>query len=152
MSAAEMATVENTPGPETDSKPTIEAPTTDSDTSSSSELSFAPAEPEQDELSSSEEEKDEKDEKDEKEGEENEEEKEEETESDEETDTDSESELLGAAVGAQKPEDFINMYYRIPNRDSSLTLCHAAFLFLMVVFYAWVAAYQVEQFKQCCRC
>jgi hypothetical protein len=65
--------------------------------------------------------------------------------------TDDDDEELSEAVGAQRPETFIHYYYP-RQKDYPLTLFQMGTVFLAVIVYAWVVAFQLEQFRRTCRC
>lgn len=123
----------------TETKADVET-TSDVETSSSeSELSTEEASPTETESEETE-------------GEETEEEEVEEVEEDgeEEEVEEEDKELLEAgAVGIQCPEDFLNVQLRIGG--GFLSVCQTLVMFLSVIVYLWIIAYQLEQLKHC-RC
>ena len=73
-----------------------------------------------------------------------------EAEESEESDVSEESDLLEAgAVGIQGPEDFLNFHFRIGG--GIVSVCHTLIMFVALIVYMWIIAYQFEQMKKC-RC
>ena len=71
------------------------------------------------------------------------------TDSDSSTASDADS-GLEEAVGAQRPEDFLNVQLRIGTR--ALSLCDMGLLMLSVIIYMWIVVYQIEQLRLLCSC
>jgi hypothetical protein len=62
-------------------------------------------------------------------------------------DTDNSGLLEAGAVGIQGPEDFLNFHFRIGG--GIVSVCHTLIMFVALIVYMWIIAYQFEQMKKC---